>query len=105
MSTDYLPHYPADTVPRSQPNAVLTERPVVLPTVAKLVLIIATLVIFTPMWLTLARQLGVAESWYALRLLALGGIGGIVTLLVLVVKLSGGLVKHLADILCRAMND
>ena len=94
MSSDYLSHVPADPLPRRHHLPGLAEKSVVLPSLAKLVLIASVLVIFIPMWLDLMEQLGSAQSWYTLRLSAIGGGAGVVTLLVLSLKLLKGLLDH-----------
>jgi len=76
------------------PSAARAIPPIVSLTLAML----GALAIFTPMWLNLLSQLGSAQSWYALRLAALGGTAGIVTLLVLSFKLSTFLFKHLGRV-------
>jgi len=94
MSSDYLSHVPADAVPQAHPVLGRAAQPVLPPMLAKAVLMVAALVLFIPLWLDLLVQLGSAESWYFLRLLALGGIAGIVTLSVLILKLSNAMLKH-----------
>jgi len=97
MSSELFSHGPARPFLRSQPGAALMERPVVVLTYVKHVLIIvAGLGIFTSLWLNLLSELASEEHWYALRLLAFGGAAGIVTLVVLGVKFSTFLFKHLA---------
>ena len=93
MSSDYSSHVAADSMPQSDHVPGHSAQPVVVPPFAKLVIMVGALVIFTPPWLNLLVQLGSAQSWYALRLLALGGSAGVVTLLVLIFKLSSGLLK------------
>jgi len=75
--------------------------PVTLLALAKLFLIAGTLGAigyFMPMWLSKLVELGSAEYWYSLRLLALGGSAGVVTLLLLVLKLWANLVKDLGRV-------
>jgi hypothetical protein len=96
-------HFPADAMPRGGTTADgssdRAEQPVVLWAFAKLVLMVAALVILTPGWLDLLGELAYApppQAWGTLRLVALGGSAGFFTLAVLILKVWTGLLKHLA---------
>jgi hypothetical protein len=97
MSSDYLSHVSADAIPQNYPVSGRAERPSVLPLLAKLILMVGALAVFIPTWLSLV-QLGSAQSWYGLRLLALSGIAGVVTLLVLILKQSINLLRVRAEL-------
>jgi hypothetical protein len=103
MSFNHLSHVvpaAAETRARVAPSK-RAEQSAVLLAAAKLVLIAGALGIlglFMPMWLAKLVELGAAESWYTLRLLALGGGAGIITLLVLVLKLWTNLVRELEEV-------
>jgi hypothetical protein len=100
MSFYRFSHASAEAVDRGRDLAGSgrAKRPVVLLALAKLVLIgvaLGAVGVVMPMWLIELVRLGSAESWYTLRLLALGGGAGIITLLVLVHKAWTNLVEDL----------
>lgn len=103
MSTHYTTHFPADAIPRRTPDSARqgpqAEQPVVLIAFAKLVVMVAALVTFTPLWLDLLVQMAYGappQAWGALRLLAVGGAAGFMVLGLLILKVWTGLLKHLA---------
>ena len=103
MFTHYSTHVPADAMPRGATGSAVqspqAEQPVVLIAFAKLVLMVAMLVTFMPLWLEMLGQLAYGpppQAWGALRLLAVGGAGGFMILGLLILKVWTGLLKHLA---------
>jgi len=100
MSSILSSHAPADRLSdrlsSTRPTTGTAESPVVLLRFAKLVVVFAALALLTPYWLDLMHQLGVAQSWYSLRLVAIFGGAGVLTLLVVAVSLLAAQLKHLA---------
>jgi hypothetical protein len=96
MSSNLASHAPSDGPSSIRPTTGTAESPVVLLRFAKLVTVFAALALLTPYWLNLMHQLGVAQSWYSLRLLAIFGGAGVLTLLVAAVSLLAAQLKDLA---------
>jgi hypothetical protein len=99
MSSQFTTHHPAGTLPRRVGAPGSSEQPVVLLAFAKLVVMVAAMLLFTPFWLDqvagFAAEPG-PQSWLALRFAAFGGIGAMLVLAAMILKVWTGLLKHLA---------
>jgi hypothetical protein len=99
MSSQFTTHYPAETLPRRVGAPGSAEQPVVLLAFAKLVVMAAAMVLFTPFWLEQVADFATGpgpQSWLALRFAAFGGVAALLVLAVMILKVWTGLLKHLA---------
>lgn len=99
MSSQCTAHHPVGTLPRRVGAPGSAEQPVVLLAFAKLVVMVAAMLLFAPFWpdqiAGFAAEPG-AQSWLALRFAAFGGVSAMLVLAVMILKVWTGLLKHLA---------
>lgn len=100
MSSQFTAHFPADSIPRGDGGSGGSEQPVVLPALAKLTLMAAALIVLTPIWLQtlagLAYDSTTFQAWGILRIAALVGGAGFITVAVMFLRVWTGLLKYLA---------
>jgi hypothetical protein len=99
MSSQFTTYNPAETLSRRVGAPGSAEQPVVLLAFAKLVIMVAAMVLFTPFWLDQLAGFATGpgpQAWLALRFATFGGFAALLVLAVMILKVWTGLLKHLA---------